>query len=246
MWVWTGTQIRLGWQLASVEAVVTWMFLLVSRGLFALIYNRLIAPWRPFRFAESTHAVTRVPVASNLAGIAAAAVTFGILLGFDANVWGWTLVIQSRWVLFPAMLLAAALVYGAGSAVLYNVLVQAWRGTLQVVFRRRGADDERLIFVAPRTVFRAVATLTFLWFAVGIAAIWLVGGTLLVVLANRFPAGWFGFDVEVFAASSAALIGYVAALLIGLWYALGARLLMAWRRPRAPWVSGRPMDQVVR
>jgi hypothetical protein len=243
-WVWTGTQVRLGWKLATVEAAVTWGLLVAARLVSAVVYNRIVAPRHPFVFEGASGEIVGAPVSANVATVAVCAVPFAVFLGFNGNLWGWTLIIPDRWVVFPVLLLAAAAVYGAGSLVIYNAVVRVWQGTLRAEFSP-GPGHDSLVYLAPRRIFRATAITTFVWFGIGIGGLWAVGGVLMVVLARHFPAGWFGLDVEIFVVSLAALAAYGIALIVGVWCALGAHLYFGRQRGANAWIWARTADEVM-
>ncbi len=242
LWIWTGTQVRLGWWLATVESLSTWAGLVLARWIAIWGFNRLVSSWAPLSWCEEQGSLVRVPVRVNLGIATSMALPFALIVGGVANVFGWTLVIPDRWITFPIGLFLAAVVYAVGCFTLYNLLARrSWRVPISI-------DP----ILGPKTAwshavhrwFVVVAWLGFLWSVVAILLLWIVGGSLLIVLAGHFPAGWFGFKVEAFAVVSVAFICYWIALLIGAWYALGVRLIQWQEVRRGPFRLVRLGDEV--
>lgn len=243
VWVWSGAQARLGWRLATLESLSTWAALIVSRWTGIWLYNQLVARWAPLTWREDQGQVSFLPVTSNLAAMATLALPFGVLVGFLGNFWGWTVVIPERWWMFPASLFVAAWLYALGSLALYNHVVLRWRGIMALRVRCQ-AGDSVVVEVAARLLFFSIAWMVFAWCLVVILVVWIVGGSLLAILAQHFPAGFFGFEVEVFVAVGGGCVAYGLGVLLGLWYALGVRIL-GWRQMhRGPVAWGHTRDEV--
>lgn len=236
LWLWTGTQVRLGWWLATVESLSTWAGLVLARWIGIGGFNWLVSSWAPLSWREEQGSLVSIPVWVNMALTTSLALPFAIIMGGDANAFGWTLVIPDRWITFPLVLFLAAEAYAIGCFTFYNLLAK--RGGRIPISPDPTVDPKKVWSDAVRRWFVVVAWLGVLWSVVVILISWIVGGSLLIVLAGHFPAGWFGFKVEAFAVVSGVFVCYWIALMMGAWYALGVRLVQ-WqerRRGRLPLV----------
>ncbi len=244
VWIWTGSQTRLGWRLGTVEALVTWASLLGARGIGVWLYNRLWSHSHPLTWISVDGRIVRVPVGINSRALLTLALPFALAGGILANVWGWTVIIPERWMLFPVMLLIASGVYALGSLTLYNQFVTRLGGAV-TLSREHTPQGHQVIWIVGRPLFGAVAMLAFLWILSAIVVIWGVAAILLIMLAHHFPAGVFGVEVGLFSAALTLFFGYWTAVLVGLWYALGARLLRSWQYRRGPVSFGRARDEAM-
>lgn len=123
----------------------------------------------------------------------------------------------------------------AGSAALYTRVVGGVSTTLAAEWlpdrASAGGSPEgwhRIGAVEEGRARTVVATLVFAWVvtASGISIALLMVG--LTVLARHVPAGYFGLGVAVFAGFALAALGLVAAILMGLWARVAARLYNGW------------------
>ncbi|PSR24118.1 MAG: hypothetical protein C7B45_00455 [Sulfobacillus acidophilus] len=239
--VWTGTQTRLGWRLAIIEAITTWLAIVCVRWLAVQAYNRWVVPAHPLVVLVRRNRIVGVPGWTNALPLAAMALPFGIVVGLLADVWGWTVVIPGRWVFFPGLLALAAWIYALGSVAFYNHVVVPWWDPLMIETESWGFDEtERVLtYLRPQSLFCDVTLLTFLWFVTGIIVIGGLVGVLLVILAHHIPAGTFGAEAGTFAVALAAFLGFGAALVVGLWFALGAKVAQWWNvhRARMTWAK---------
>lgn len=246
--IWTGTQVRLGWRLAVFESLCTWAMLALARWVGARLYNGWIASWAPLTWLErpglGEGVVLRLPPWSNAAAMGSLALPFGILLGILGNLWGWTQVLPDRWVLFPVVLAVSAWIYGLGSLVLYNRVIVHWFGPFTVQSEPLGGHQALLAHLDARPLFVGISMVSFGWLVTGIVLVWVVAGTLLIVLAHHFPAGWFGFEVECFGAVLGAAIAYLVAIAVGLWYVVGLTLFRWQEHRRGPMPWGHLRDEV--
>jgi hypothetical protein len=239
--IWTGTQTRLGWRLATTEAVATWLAVVCVRWLAVQLYNRWLAFSHPLVAVVEQNRILHVSGRDNILPLAAMALPFGVVVGLLADVWGWTLVIPGRWVVFPGLLALTAWIYAQGSVVFYNhIVVQWWQPVVMITESWDHDENERAITsMRPQSLFQGVALLTFLWILTGIIVIGGVVGVLLLILAHHVPAGTFGAEVGIFAVALAAFLGFWAALVVGVWFALGAKAAQWWNshRGRMTWAK---------
>lgn len=233
MWAWTGVQTRLGWGLATIEALTTWMALVLVRWVSVQLYNHWVAPSYPLVGVVKDGRVLRLHGRANVLPLMTMALPFGIVMGLLADVWGWTLVIPERWVAFPLLLVVAGWLYAQGSVGFYNQVVVRWWEPVMIAQNRCSGDTGWILqSIGPQSLFRAITLLTFLWILIGITGLVGLVGILLIILAHRIPAGAFGVSVGVFAVVFAAFLGYWTALAVGLWFALGAQISQWWNRHR--------------
>lgn len=243
IWGWVGVQTRLGWRLATFEATLTFVGVLLARWAGAHLYDRLVAARRPVVWFMEADRIVRVPVGRNAGALAVLAVPFGVVVGLLANVWGWTLVIPDRWAIFPLALALAAWIYGLGSILLYNHVVVPRYGAVILNFRHQSGMWV-LEAIGVRQLRLAVSVLTFGWILAGLLAVGIGGGILLTIVAHHFPAGSFGAEVALFGMALTAFVGFFAAWAIGYWYAWGARLYRWWQGMRGPIGWGEPLVEV--
>ncbi|MCL5116558.1 MAG: hypothetical protein M1272_05345 [Firmicutes bacterium] len=228
VWGWTGSQARLGWGLATGEAVVTWAAMVVVRGAAVLLYNYVISSHWPFTFITDDTRLFEVPLWPNIIASGTGAVPSGLAMAVLANLWGWTVVLPNRWTFTLVVVPAMAWIYALGTLVLYNRLVVPWFGPIDVEIQEQGGR-RRLAGMRARSVRRAISLVTFGWLGTLLLVGALVAGILLTAVAHHFPAGAFGAEVAAFGLALAAFIGYWLAVVVGLWYGLGARVYQWWR-----------------
>lgn len=241
IWVWTGTQARLGWARGSVEALGTWAAILVARGIAAWVYDRAVAHWRPFTWQGDAHKILKVPAGPNRIPLLVGSAPFALSVGIMANVWGWTIIVPGRWAVFPLVLMAVVWLYAMGSLTLYNQVVVRWWGPLQ--WEQHGSEGSGLR-LRGRQLFRLISLVSFLWIIFAVVVLWGLAAVLLTVLAHHFPAGLFGVQVGLFGAAFTLFLGYWTSVVMGLWYALGAGLYWWWQSRRGPVIWARTTDEV--
>lgn len=196
------------WVLPWEQAVCTLAVLSGARWVAAAAYRRRSGVPST---AEAPTFGQRVETRVLLRPFAFSAVPFGILMGTLANLWGWGILIPWHWVVLPVALMLGGWLYGAGSVVLYNGLVLPWCAG------RVGAPMRRL--------HRALALTGFAWVVALSTVIAGVGSLLLLILAHRWPSGWFGLEVTVF--------GWAAVVFMGFWICYGLSWWYAWVLMRA-------------
>lgn len=235
--IWTGTQARLGWFTAGIEAVVSWAVLIGSRGLGMHAYNVWVAPRWPLSWQHQGDWLVRLETVGNIPAVVVLAVPFGVFFGEMANFFGWTTVLPDRWVVVPLALIFLGGLYGLGNMVLYNGLIVRWWGPVAITLEKGTWLGE-----APKwsQLRRTVTLMTFSWMMGAVLLIMVVAGALLMVVAHHFPAGWFGVEMSFFGLMLSAFIAFVLAVLVGWWYGLGVVLSRLGRH----WWGAKPWGQV--
>lgn len=220
LWVWAGIQSnRIGWGRGLLQAGSLLVAMVGARAVFAVLYNLILSERYPIRAHVENGAMKIIPVRENQPGMLALAVPGGILASLVANGWGWTGDLARQWWMVSAAGVMAAWLGVIGTGFLYNRVVVLILGP---VFLRQEGDGVR--WNSP-SVRRAVHLLGFLWIAGGSGLILLVAWVLLVVLAQRIPAGLFGVETGLFLWAVLVFCGYWVAWLAGLWCELGVRRL---------------------
>lgn len=131
------------------------------------------------------------------------------------------------WVFAAVEWPVAQWVLAAGSAWLYTQVVAALSQAL--AWHEREAGTWRVVARLEPHRFRVVAaTMVFGWIAAGSVGSILLLMTGLTVLAGHLPAGYFGLGVALFVGLVLALFGLVAAVVLGLWAYVLARVYNAW------------------
>ncbi len=198
------------------QAAATLGVLVAARWVGSAAYRR----WSGVRTGSPSVCGEPVGLRPLLSPFAFSAVPFGVLVGTLANLWGWGILIPWHWVVLPFALIIAGWIYGAGSVVLYNGVVLPWC---------RERSDSPL-----RRLHRALALTGFSWLVLGTTVIVAVGSLLLLILAHRWPAGWFGLEVTVFGWAAVLFVGFWICYGLSWWYALLLRRASAgWSRQSA-------------
>lgn len=227
LWVWTGSQTRLGWIRATWEVGSVLGLLILARVLGLALYHRWVAMRWPLTLVFQDGGLKSLPTPQNLPFLLVSTIPLGLGLGVLANLFGWSTVIPDRWLWMPTLGPLVAILFSVGSVVFYNRLAVPWLGRIQMSIEEHPGWVQVVVF-SSSGVRRTAHMVAFLWVvlvALGIAGL---GGTLLTVLAGHIPAGTFGAEVGLFSVAVVLFLGFWGAGALSLWYGMGAGLYRSW------------------
>ncbi len=227
LWVWTGSQTRLGWSRATWEVGAVLALLILARVLGLALYHRWVAGRWPLTLVFQDGGLKYVPTPQNLPFLLAVTIPLGLGLGVLANLFGWSTVIPERWLLMPTLGPVVAGLFSLGSVVIYNRVAGPWLGSIQMTVEERHGWVRAVVFSSSQ-VRRTAHLVGFIWVVLVTLVLAGLGGTLLTVLAGHIPAGTFGVEAGLFSVAIVLFVGFWASGALSLWYGIGARVYRSW------------------